>query len=32
MYHAVVDPIRWLPCGIVVNRGREVANGLDLLP
>lgn len=25
-YHAVVDPIRRLPCGIVVNTGREVAN------
>lgn len=30
-YHAVVDPIRRLPCGIVVNTGREVANALDLL-
>lgn len=30
-YHAVVDPIRRLPYGIVVNTGREVANALDLL-
>lgn len=29
-YHAVIDQMRRLSCGIVVNMGREVASDLDL--